>query len=226
MADPPQPGITRRLTGRVMGLDLGAQIRKNLVMSAYLTFYHSDPEHNFMPEGKLEDLFTIDAIKQVLKNCSPETCAFIRHKASKVFATLILIDKADAIRDFEKFEVCDAYLPIVLESDASEPNVFHLVSERDENPSECNDALKSLFFADDTWSLTDWAIQSFCDSQWKFMAPVFSDTSQHRSFSSRRVLPFYIPEGERPIPKPSTFSTVYQAWVHPSNQTFSHPVGV
>lgn len=213
--------------GREMVPDLGEQIKQNFVQSSYLTFYHSDPDTTFMPEGKLQDLFTADAVKKALhKHFSNKTYDFIRRKASKVFATLVFINNAEAIKDFEEFGVCDDYLPIALEADDSRPNVFHLVSERDENSSECDDALAQLLVTQNEWSMTDWAIKTFCDSQWKFMAPVLSDTSQHCRFSSRRVLPFYIPAGENPVSKPSTFSTVYQAWVHPSNQKFKDLVCV
>ncbi|KAG8161780.1 hypothetical protein KVR01_008767 [Diaporthe batatas] len=229
MANPPGPGtlIKRHSTGREMVPDLGGQIKQNFVQSAYPTFDRRHPDTTFMPEGKLEQLFTTDAVKKALgTHYSKRTYDFIRRKACKVFATLVFIDKAKAIKDFEEFGVCDNYLPIVLEPDAKRPHIFYLVSKRDVNSSECEDALAQLLDATckNEWSMTIWAIETFCDSQWKFMAPVFSETSQRCRFSPRRVLPFYLPPGVDPVSKASTFSTVYQAWVHPSNHNFKDPV--
>ncbi|KAJ0106947.1 hypothetical protein J7T55_011042 [Diaporthe amygdali] len=222
MTDPPQSVGTRRFDTNT----LRKQIQDKLVNSIFPTF--ETPYKKFLPEGTLKTLFTPGAVKKELGNHYDETTYdFIRDKASKVFAVLILTDKPEAILAFKKFEVHDDYLPIALKNVHSpEESDWQLCSERDREPSQCDVMLGNLLKYDCEWSSSPYCIEQFCEQQWQFMAPVFSDNSGHHRFSSNTILPFYSPEkrpaAEKASQKPSTFSTVYESWVHPDHQAFSN----
>lgn len=218
-------GQTSHARGRSFDDSLYTQIDERLEKS----FYENNHSPSFLPEGELATIFTKKGVElELTKNFTPQVYDFISENATKVFAILVRTKWAKAILDFEKFGVDDACLPLALdEIDAggNRKKRYELVSGSISKSSEQSTALSNLWGSDCKWaSRGKQSATEFCEEQWKFLAPQFSDTSQHRHFHHKAILPFIRPDGEKVDEKPSTFSTVYKTWIHSAHQQFPSTV--
>lgn len=194
------------------------------------TSYENNHSQKFLPDDKLAAILTIEGVKSALdSDYTPQVYNFVKNQASKVFAILVHTGQAKAILDFQKYKIHDAYLPIALKAMPTiggRKKRYELVSVSSSEIPAYNLALGNLWGGRDcAWTQNAGQfVRWFCEKQWTFLAPEFSETSPHRCFLSETVMPFYRPDGEKPSEKPSTFSTVYKTWIYPSHQKFQFQV--
>lgn len=202
---------------------------------------HSERK-GFFSETELAALLTEEIIAKELQLCSrgvrlrtaQKLATQIRGQFSapslpktytKIFAILVLCDKAEAISQFLRHDVSDSDLPLVKFApwDSSPlPNLFHLARKG------CQKKLKCF----QNWSYT--AISRFEEWQWTTIAPFFSlggrKSVKHLELQDQAVLPF---EKDSRFPDRASvssrlefkggFSQVFRVSIHPDHHSLNAP---
>jgi hypothetical protein len=171
-----------------------------------------DKKARFLPQGELDELITEEAILITFQDDQgidpvDDLVTFIQQKARRVFAIIIDIKFENpyyAMSLFKDNNFCDADLPIT----------------RIPEDMQClpNREVRHEFFTFEKNTKDPWwdksSIGDFYQRQWDFIAPVFSTSVKHHTFSEDAIIPF--------IEKPATFAEgsfgkVTQFKVHPKH---------
>ncbi len=165
----------------------------------------------FVPADSLRALLTEEAIKHELSligKRSEELSHYIVSEASKVFAILVYIDMASFIEEFYQKGISDTLLPMD----------FKGLNNDDSIALSVGSVQQSKAFT--SWKYVQ--ISSFSDSQWIFLAPIFTDDQFVHGLHDYCALPFTWVNRE--TPKTSLFSTVHEAIIHPGHLRVNSPV--
>ncbi|KIN05179.1 hypothetical protein OIDMADRAFT_116151 [Oidiodendron maius Zn] len=174
----------------------------------------------FLPEGCINDLVTLEAIMKEIREVNmlePEDLIlregtpkkkivdFARGRGMKLFAISVVSSLCgnELVRAMSQFMVVDF-------SDKSLP-----VEEEEEDGS------KDPFFRDtksSPWSKT--RIHVFCQEQWRFLAPVFTQHNFKVDLKAGHILPF-IEKGT--LVREGAFGQVFQVEIHPAHQEDPFP---
>jgi len=136
----------------------------------------------FLPEGSFDELINRKEVQVELPNIPSELVDFICKEAKRVFATMLFcgLDEQELISTIESFQnhvVTDALLPIPFES---------AESCQKEKDSWCSNNSALHAFHCLPWRSS--SVITFCEAQWKFLAPVFT----FEKFSEAALQPSYI----------------------------------
>ncbi|KAH8203217.1 hypothetical protein TruAng_002622 [Truncatella angustata] len=173
----------------------------DLLMERTHQSYFDNKKQDFLPEGTLQNLLSRRSIvKEMPQLANSEVEAerlidFILCQANKVFAITIYtgIDGPSllkAMANFHKHDFNDALLPT------------SRIGQTNQGP-----------FGLKIWTKLN--IKKFCDSQWQFLAPVFSPTDFVYHLSTESILPF---TWKNEIIIGGYFSQVSEVEIHPSHQ--------
>lgn len=184
---------------------LGDQIVKKLQRSAF-------DKKVFLPEGCIHELITKTAVVKELaftkeemeKESSTKLLKFIMEKGPKIFAITLLAgygfpskDLRKAMNHFRRSSFGDESLPVMDETKSNHP----FFGESPKSP----------------WGAM--SILNFCDKQWAFLAPVFSEKRLNLQLNDDDILPFTCQDNDV---KSGAFGEVHQVTVHPSH--YQNPV--
>ena len=183
---------------------LGSQIVKRLDKSVF-------DRSEFLPNGCIEKLITKCAVIKELgftqedmkkeKPSSAKLVEFILNEGRKLFAIMLMSrfkggDLQKGMNQFRRNKLGDAFLPITEENESKVP-----------------------FFNPPKKPWDRQSIRTFCNEQWAFLAPVFSDEYLNLQLHTNEILPF-ICQGNGV--RSGAFSEVHQVIVHPSH--YKNPV--
>lgn len=143
------------------------------------------PPHKFIPEGLVERLVDLEAVKRTLNIDQPSSkeqllIDFILSRARRAFAVAVsarIKDVKKAMKWFKNKEIDDTQLPIKTQS------------------SDWETGWRGYFY----------------DEQWKFFAAVFLTTSSSHDFEEARILPF---TSMSPVSDEGAFGEVFRVVVH------------
>lgn len=170
----------------------------------------------FFPKDIFDSLMTSDNVKSVLVEVVPqqsidELARFILKSAKRVFAILVCIGKASAVKEFKNGGFTDDSLPVGIEDMEGDPDVWTVRSYQTGSDFQVGGQPWTMFHPK-TWAYKD--ISDFCERQWLYMAPIFRlDDPFERKFHMRLPLPFIANRQE----VPSNFSTVIEMEIHPAH---------
>jgi hypothetical protein len=165
-----------------------------------------DPEDKqFLPEGCLQELVTVDTIIEELRDNYPGSqdvnredptiqrlVRFILEKAMKVFATTVVSGYRGGHLGYSMFEC--------MKMDFTDDSL----------PVTYDDIVKRF---GDKWAKT--MIHNFFTEQWRFLVPVFSNENIKIDLKPNHILPFI----ERvSFGKEGAFGQVFRVQVHPRHQ--------
>lgn len=199
----------------------------------------------FLPIDKLEELITHQTVYQVLQRHScfelktHDDLDFLTHaicdEASpiatrsealttrkKIFATLVLIDRVDAIEAFVQEDLYDVHLPVHLP--IAHSDLYGSVYRMSMRGGGKEKIPINLF---SSWKFFQREI--FEQYQWQFLAPFFDMLSEENprplryTLQHKHVLPFvedHEGKGEEPVIS-GGFSEVWRVRIHPAHH--SHP---
>lgn len=167
-------------------------LREKLIVAQKTSKF--DSMQLYVPADRLSDILSKSVVESELQRHGLGMIEalpnFILIEAKRIFAILVYLRLTKKIRDFFKHGFNDEQLPI--EFNIGAENLF-------ETPV-------SVF---SSWNRAE--ILEFCDSQWRFNAPIFGysflDESQyHRRFPPQTVFPFDVVDK----PKGTPFSKVWK----------------
>lgn len=165
--------------------------------------YPIDPTKFFIPDGVLDELLDEASVMTELSGLhhtrSVAADGALVSKSTyhrilgtrdgglsfkKIFAILVLIEKADTILDFTENSIDDSRLP--LHSEPGTKSLFYITNEN------------TYGFLSFTWDW-NWSVSSsFLRKQWAFLAPTFKSTPEticHHQLSEDHILPITYSEG-------------------------------
>ncbi|KAI0439232.1 kinase-like protein [Xylaria telfairii] len=193
-----------------------------------LTERHHYPQGNkgyFIPFGCLESLIQLQSVEEELIKCLPYTdsheikdfakkiCALPTTEEKsyrKIFAILVLIEKADSILEFLREGVHDGDLPLM------KLELGNKTVEFGRKPSEGKDPHPLKCFK----NFSRMNLMNFEDCQWAMLAPIFGRPSQedveHHDLEDLIVLPFT--EGEEV--SEGGFGRISRVKIHPDHHNF------
>ncbi len=224
----PQSSIERTdtATSKVPGPRLAEQIGDRLIKSAF-------SNSQFLPQSDLVDLMSESNIKRELRKSgvkrNPELVKFIREDAKIVFAILSYRDLVKYVEGINIFNFTDDFLPVDQKSHQITSLRGYLKDENALNwfltwgKEKPTTASKSFDDTDDSGddgmtesSQIDWAnITSFCDTQWLFLAKVFSRKSIFEPIHDRCPLPIIEYQEDVGV---GGFSALHRGRIHPAHQ--------
>lgn len=145
----------------------------------------------FVPEGRLEDVFTIDKVIQALGETvfnipvhkRETTARIVLNEASKVFAILLELHSEQSLISFIENDILDSRLPL------DEVALQHIIPK---------------------------AVKGFQCLQYEYLAYQFRRGQYHKRLSEAQILPYIQQEKIGG----GGFSTVYKIRVHSSHQNF------
>jgi hypothetical protein len=185
------------------GESLGGQTVKMFKKSVF-------DKQEFLPEGCINTLITKCAVikelaltqEEMKKESNIKLLNFILEEgARKIFAITLCAglggqDLRKAMTQFRKKNFGDASLPITEETRHKVP----FFGNEDTPPKSPWDTVKTRLF---------------CNQQWAFLAPVFSNESLNLRLHADDILPFTCKDDDV---KSGAFGEVHQVTVHPSHQ--------
>jgi hypothetical protein len=166
-----------------------------------------DPEDKqFLPEGYLKELVTLDTIIEELQENHPgsqdvkredptiqKLVEFILEKAKKVFATAVVSGLSGGRLGYSMFKFMEMEF-----TDKRLPISYNEMVTKNENLR---------------WGSVE--IFNFCREQWRFLVPVFSKKTFKVDLEPNHILPFI----ERvSFGKEGAFGQVFRVQVHPGHQ--------
>ncbi|KAI1480201.1 HET-domain-containing protein [Daldinia eschscholtzii] len=161
----------------------------------------------YIPAQTFDGLVTEEAVQRAIR-AIPESDKTLRHifdNARKVFSTLIAMGGGCTLKTIQKcveFKFCDDNLPIIY---SKEDGILSYKSFKNGDYVECPAATE--FFSD--WEAAD--VGRFCDTQWKFLVPVFDSRQFNYVLRKECLLPYEEIPGNK---KDSYFSTVTKVRIH------------
>ncbi|KAF6793461.1 protein kinase domain-containing protein [Colletotrichum sojae] len=185
----------------------------------------ADEPRSVLSTRDLHRLVTPDSALRTLQQCIPSTPDGVHsiyagsifsgdQQYVKVFATLALIDRSDAIYEFMNLGISDEKLPLepsICTDSAPESTIFHSPTS-----SSCFDLSQAVF---------NWCeAAAFNDAQWKVLAPAFElldGDSTPRCFHPNTILPFVWNGPAEPVTKTGGTSKVYQVQILPGHHAFN-----
>lgn len=190
---------------------------------------------SFVPIDTLTELIDVKTVSMTLaeagrRDLSSATCANIANTLPRIFATLLITGKVEAIIQFELQGFTDDIFPL-LRADAPPKgretrfrtwySTIHPLSvdlDDDIHP------VSNCFQDPSLWTLAEFG--RFYHSQWLFSAPVFALEKFEYLLDPKSPLPFTtlspygVGTGQRP------FSQVYMASIHPAHLPWQNTVRV
>ncbi|UKZ48019.1 hypothetical protein TrVGV298_002255 [Trichoderma virens] len=160
----------------------------------------------FLPQNRIKSLIQSDRVVSTLRQNIPGidsrevqiVADYVTTDAKQVFLTLVYSGTVKHIRGLQSKGFVDKHLPIRIEYDASDPP---RILGRDSNtPLHC--------FAD--WCLRE--VNSFCQEQWIFLAPVFRQDKFAYKFEKGHRLPLM--PADEPGAGLGNFGTVQRFKLH------------
>lgn len=190
------------------GEELVDRLLGNLVKSSF------DKKKDFWPRGCIEELVTHEAITEELESRNSPVSRraeqadqvtlsalvdFFMHGSQALFAIVLCCNLPGdklfrAMKQFKKLNFRDSSLPI---DDEDVKRIFHSSTGSVRSP----------------WNGP--SVRSFCDFQWKALAPVFDNNTLEFTLDSDVILPF---TRAKQRGSSGTFGEVHKVIIHPSHQ--------
>lgn len=171
-------------------------------------------KRKFLPRDCFDRIFSERNIEAVLPGVAPDLLDFIKHKAKKVFATVLYAntqseeESVAIMSSFQKQDFHDEHL--LLHDD---PKCKRLKDVKCSHPASLN-----LLHNKRLWRRLK-SVRGFFDERWIFLAPVFTPSEFRHNLSPNTILPFeWVQEDESKNPV-GGFSKVQHATIHLSHQT-------
>lgn len=186
---------------------------------------------SFVPMDTLTELIDVETVSMVLAEAgrhglSSEKCANIANTLPRVFATLLLIGKVEAILNFEFREFTDDIFPFTrvdapLEGREMQSLGWHTTIHpvRDGLDSD-NHRVSECFQDFSLWTLDEF--ERFYNSQWLFSAPVFGSEKFEYLLAPQSPLPLTTLTPHRA--GGVLCSQVYMASIHPAHWSWENTV--
>ena len=159
----------------------------------------------------INEIVTEDNIKETLHGCSITDrglSEFICSKAKAVFLILVQLSKLKAIVKFKEYGFTDTHLPIGIDNDAHGNILVKSLAIGSGGDEILRTNLPA--FDEDEWTSDSSEIINFCEAQWAFLAPVFTENQYRYEFHTDQILPFTSKEDERG----GGFSKVFKVEIH------------
>lgn len=171
----------------------------------------------YLPESSLTYLITPKNVRADQANATPDLVDFICTKATRVFVTVLMcldsetyeLDVVPTMSLMQRHGFTDQFLPISRStfahfSDSSSSGAAHRI--------DCShDAALDVFH--DT-AFTKASLRQFFHTQWKFLAPIFTEGSQQMQLSDECPLPIT----NIKLGGVENDSWVYKVQIHPDHQ--------
>ncbi|KAL9084296.1 MAG: hypothetical protein Q9165_008124 [Trypethelium subeluteriae] len=157
----------------------------------------------FIPADSITQIVTEENVRQAVDASSlveHGLTEFILHEARAIFLILCRLNRLPAIIKLKAFGLTDEHLPIVID-----------LGQSGKTSAETRDSLPQNQFSSVRESLGLGLFAQFQDEQWKFLAPVFTDTDHGHTFHENHILPFTY-KGAQELG--GGFSTVYKIKIH------------
>ncbi|KAF7539408.1 hypothetical protein G7054_g2157 [Neopestalotiopsis clavispora] len=190
---------------------LNILLRKAALISA------SDGGREFVPLDKLNELINKASIQsefdkvKIQSRLKDNLTEWILDNSKRIFATLVMINKTEMIEGIVHSQLTDRDLPLGVDDDSRnfDPTSF-VVRSYESNSDTFDKTTKWTVFKD--WDIYD--IDSFCYRQWRFLAPVFTQSNNGLFFHKACPLPFVpLPSEEQEV-KFSHHSRVVRVCIH------------
>ncbi|KAI8296733.1 hypothetical protein K4K56_000003 [Colletotrichum sp. SAR 10_98] len=176
----------------------------------------ADPARRFLPSDELHRLVTPASALRTLRECAPGFTEEIRSifantvftgspQTVKIFAILVLIDRADAIFKFMDLSISDGDLPLGPTAEGS--TVVGSLSA-----PKCFDLKLAGLNYDD--------VVAFEEMQWRVCVPVIEELGaegEPSRFHQKTILPFIWDGPVAPVIQQGGHSRVYQVRIHPAH---------
>ncbi|KAM5385426.1 hypothetical protein ACJZ2D_001067 [Fusarium nematophilum] len=172
----------------------------------------------FFPRGSFEKIVTLQTVEAVLLSehvaHEKELIQFVVEEAP-IFFTILVSMRANigpAIATLQRFGLIDNFLPIPKE-------VINDNCDEKETDRKCDHAPELDAFHHEPWEYD--TLYTLYETQWRFLAPVFTDGHMHYRIAAEGVLPFtYLGRAHSTF-----FSTVREVEIHPDHQHLSQVRG-
>ncbi|KAL3299532.1 HET-domain-containing protein [Colletotrichum asianum] len=167
----------------------------------------------FLPYSALTEIVTKQVVTNTLarrKSRSQETISKIasfvcgKPEARRVFAILIYIGQVRLIELFYEHNFVDSILPLYIDASGT---------VRTWTNQKRNSDITRKVFSDDVWG-EEVVPDIFCDAQWQFLGPIFSERQFSYTFLPEHRMPFLKQSGGH---RESHFSTVGKWSIHRSH---------
>jgi hypothetical protein len=178
---------------------LGSQIVKKFQKSVF-------DKRDFLPIGCIDTLITESNVikelafsqEEMKESSSTKVLNFVLKEGKNIFAIILIVglkgkDLRKALSQFRRSKFGDASLPITDEIKNQLP-FFGVPAKK-------------------PWD--DVLIRRFCEEQWLFLSPVFSEEKLNLQLHANDILPFICQDDDV---KSGAFGEVHQVTVHPSHQ--------
>ncbi|KAJ0161377.1 hypothetical protein CTA2_6325, partial [Colletotrichum tanaceti] len=163
----------------------------------------------FVPLSSLKAIVTKTSVEQQLsyitRLLNPQLSRNVAQNARKVFAILVIIDKASAIEQLYRNGLTDDQLPLSSRKDKAGRMILSAGGHGEK-----------VFASFGGWK--PGSVKFFLDKQWLFLSPVFDKTARHFDLDPACALPMF-PETEEVATSP--FNAVHKGWIHPAHQRVS-----
>ncbi|RSL48486.1 hypothetical protein CEP54_012923 [Fusarium duplospermum] len=197
-------------TEGLLSTSLSVQLYKAKVKS------HIDPR-GFVPLDALDKLLTEEAIKSELiragvANITPHLLRYVLEHAKKIFAILVMTGNVELIERVLLDGLEDVHLPIEIDRGIARPY--------DHDSDNLSTNKRWTIFQDQTLES-----MVFCEYQWRFLAPVFTEHGYKYFLHMECPLPFV--DGKRMMggERFSHHSRVYKACIHEAHRQWGNSEG-
>ncbi|KAH8890108.1 HET-domain-containing protein [Thozetella sp. PMI_491] len=187
----------------------------------YDELIRSTGEQEFLPANFI-DLFTarervIEVLNEEGVEYDDDLLAYASGEGKRVFLTLVDIEKLEALQSLYEEGFNDSHLPVgETKTDrkrVGRKKIMYEIRSLDEASNTLR-ADRWDSFAQDMWN--NQSLKSFINTQWLFLAPVFTKDKFRYVFHQKRPLP-YIDDGGA-ASKAGFFSRVTQVRIHDAHQ--------
>ncbi|KAI1736807.1 kinase-like domain-containing protein [Xylaria scruposa] len=183
---------------------------------------------DFVPLDQLNEIFTEEEVRSILHSVglngqsSSGLLRYIMDHAKKMFATVVFMDQPLLIQDLAFANLTDAHLPVGQDlwgEDGESGDSYEVGAIRSYHSMSDKLNRESNLAVFRSWPPR--TRYEFCDRQWLFLAPVFSENNYKTYVHRKCPLPFLPPPEDPHEIKSSHHSKVYKVSVHPAHLKLS-----